>query len=126
MKTRQERLMPRGIPRYIRCYDNGDRSCDRYTVVYGGRSYRYPGIPGRWHLVVGMSGAPFHPQGVCLHDEYDHMIDAPHGWPPAIGRKCHLGVRIPFTALPADCRRVVREDYRDLWGLAKPTRKPTR
>ena len=39
-------------------------------------------------------------------------------WPPAVGRKCHLGRRILFIDLPAECRRLVKADYAEIWGLA--------
>jgi hypothetical protein len=30
-------LMPNGVPKYVRVYDNGGKSFDRYTVVFTGR-----------------------------------------------------------------------------------------
>ena len=30
---RKENLLPQGTPRYVRCYDNGGETADRYTVV---------------------------------------------------------------------------------------------
>lgn len=115
MASRTERLMPGGVPRYVRCYDNGGETIDRYTVVYSGR------IPGQlrgWCQYVGMSAAPFHPQGFGQHGEADHAIDVDRwGFPPALGRRGRLGRRIPFGALPADCRRLVLEDYRELWEI---------
>ena len=35
-KEREERLVPNGVPRYIRCYDMGEGQFDRYTVCYTG------------------------------------------------------------------------------------------
>jgi hypothetical protein len=110
--TRQERLMPDGAPRWIRCYDNGgpdapDGSVDRYTVIYTNLRTGYC-------MYVGMSGAPFHPQGVCQHGEHDRTIDHPrHG---------HLGRRIEFKDLPPDCQRVVIHDYREIWQLKREDR----
>lgn len=114
-QARKQRLMPGGIPRYVRCYDNGDTpeaTVDRYTAVFIGR---YSGHPHGNHEILAMSGAPFHPQGFCQHTEGTDTLNGK--WPPAIGRKNHLGVRIPFMMLPEPCRRVVLEDYRELWGL---------
>jgi len=34
-----------------------------------------------------------------------------------MGRKCHLGKRIPFTDLPEPCKQLVAQDYRDIWGI---------
>ena len=109
-QARQDRLLPGGIPRWIRCYDNGGESFDRYTVLY-------TKING-YHAYVGMSEMPFHPQGFGQHGEHDCAIDAIDGvWPPAVGRKNHLGTRITFADLPTDCQKLVMNDYKDMWGL---------
>ena len=77
----------------IRCYDDGGKSVDRYTVVY----MDWPeNKPGRFYSCVGMSDAPFHPQGVGQHSI------------ATVGR--HLGKRIQFEDLPEDCRELVRRD----------------
>jgi hypothetical protein len=98
---------PRGnetvLGRPIRVYDSGG-SGDRYTVVfmnradYGyGRDYiRQTGCD--FYPCVGMSGAPFHPQGICQHT--DCMLGK------------HLGKRIPFAQLPEDCRKAVLQDLK--------------
>lgn len=117
MKTneRNNRLMPNGVPRWIRCYDNGGETCDRYTVVFTGR---YTHKTAREHWVLGMSDAPFHPQGFGQHMTYPYQIDAQGGkWPPAIGRKNHLGTRIKFQDLPSDCQKCVKQDYTYLWDI---------
>jgi hypothetical protein len=107
---RVRRLMPDGVPRYVRCYDDGG-SGDRYTVVYTGN---YRGKGGVCRYVV-MSALPFHPQGIGMHGESREPIEGKR--PPAIGNKCHLGRRIPFLDLPDDCRSLVIRDYRELWSL---------
>ena len=114
-QKRAERLMPNGLPRWIRVYDNGGETADRYTVVF-------TGLRTGWHQLLSMSGAPFHPQGVCLSSEIEtyKRVDTPQGWelPPAIGRKHPaLGRRIRFEDLPEDCRTVVLRDYRELWNI---------
>lgn len=111
-RARLERLLLGHVPRYIRCYDSGpDSTADRYTVVY-------TGLCGGDY--VGMSANPFHPQGVGQHGNglIDRVAkDRKFLWPPAIGKKNHLGTRILFNALPDPCRRLVCQDYSDAWGL---------
>jgi len=109
---RMNRLMPYGKPKYIRVYDNDGETADRYTVVFTGNY-------GKYKIDVCMSGAPFHPQGVCLHGASESLIDArKNSWGAVpIGKKNHLGKRITFEDLPDDCKKVVISDYKDLWSL---------
>ena len=120
MNKRTQSLMPNGTPKYIRVYDNGGESADRYTVVFTGR-YRKPmGTKGglAWFQYIGMSADPFQPQGVGQHGESPIQIDVNRsGFAPAMGRKNHLGTRIPFSKLPHDCKRLVWSDYKEIWGL---------
>jgi hypothetical protein len=112
---RRERVLPGGEPRYVRCYDCGDETVDRYTVVFTGR---WPGKEPGFFPYLAMSGAPFHPQGFAQHGETRGApADAAPAWPPAVGRKCHLGVRIKFSALPEDCRACALRDYKDYWRI---------
>jgi hypothetical protein len=104
--NRTERLMPGGIPRYIRCYDY-PASFDRYTVVYTGH---YTQNTGGQFWYVGMSTYPFHPQGFGQHGESDRPIDR-----PAYG---HLGKKISFNDLPDDCKKLVIQDYTALWNIS--------
>ncbi len=103
MNARTERLMPNGVPKYVRCYDN-EGPADHYTVVFTGR---YAGREGCDYL--GMSAQPFHPQGIGQHGSSEHMIDRP--------RYGHLGKRISFRDLPEDCQTLVLSDYRTIWDL---------
>jgi hypothetical protein len=108
MKPRIERLLPNGLPKYVRCYDNGGETFDRYTVVFTGhfkKDYR-----GQC-FYLGMSTYPFHPQGFGQHGEADKMIDR-----PAYG---HLGKKMAFATLPPDVQRCVLQTYREVWGLNK-------
>ena len=108
-------LLPNGVPKYIRCYDNGV-SADRYTVVFTGH-YRGKGD----FQYLAMSALPFHPQGVGQHGSSQTQIDVNEsGFAPAIGRKNHLGKRIAFADLPPDCKQLVMQDYRNIWGLPTP------
>lgn len=98
--TATERLLPGGVPKWIRCYDDGGVNVDRYTVVYthGDGYFGY----------VGMSADPYH--GICQHGEaLNGPVDRP--------RYAHLGKRIEFADLPPECQTFVRADYRSLWNL---------
>ena len=111
---RVARLLPNGKPKYIRVYDQ-EEAIDRYTVVFTGR---YTSKTGGEHWYVGMNARPFHPQGYGQHGGSRDIIDAPNGkWPPAIGRKCHLGKRIEWEDLPPDCQKLVMQDYCNLWDI---------
>ena len=116
MSKRLEHLAPMGAggertPRYIRCYDNGGESLDRYTVVYT-RTHLTLGTD-RYYTSVSMNDMPFFPSGICQHGEHPRLIDRP--------TSSHLGRRIPFSALPEDCRRVVLMDYAVLWDIPELT-----
>ncbi len=76
----------------IRCYDNGGKTVDRYTVVY----MDFPERQRGFFLSLGMSEDPGHPQGFGQHTVA--MLGA------------HLGRRVPFRMLPGRCRRVVLAD----------------
>ena len=126
MKTPSEKqlarlasLLPGGIPRYVRCYeDRSDKSSfDRFTVCYTGRSATIKGngsMPNSYPY-VGLSG-----HGDTRFQPCDTLVDKPgsgYRWPPAMGRKCHLGIRIPFAELPEGLKRTVLSDYREIWSL---------
>lgn len=109
-EARLQRLLPDGVPRYIRVYDNGGRdkeggSIDRYTVVFSGH---YAGRKGCDY--VGMSAIPFHPQGVGQHGWNEVAIDRP--------KYKHLGKKIKFKDLPHDCKVLVMYDYIKMWDLS--------
>jgi hypothetical protein len=113
MKTRLDRIMPKGQPKWVRCYDNGGETADRYTVVFVGR---YRKSNQGFHY-VGMSADPF--WGIGQHGETaGRPCDVnEHGYAPAIGRKCHIGKRIQFSELPEKCQWLVAGDYKELWGI---------
>jgi hypothetical protein len=79
------------LARQVRIYDNGGKTFDRYTAVYMAERERN-GLYG----ARGMSESPFHPQG------FGQCCTATPGR--------HLGRRIAFVDLPADCQRLVRRD----------------
>lgn len=85
-------------PRYLRIYDNGGRTADRYTIVYTGRR-------GGWYR--SSCETPSHPGGVYMAGE--GLIDRP--------TSSHLGRRIKFDQLPQAVRSVVLQEYVELWGV---------
>ena len=79
-------------------YDNGGKTCDRYTVIY--TPYTLDG--DTYFPYVGMSEAPFHPQGFGQHGELRHRYTR------QAGERC-----IDFEQLPEACQRLVRQDLRE-------------
>lgn len=81
----------------LRCYDNGGKTCDRYTILpprWAGREWRERN--GTWQA-IGASERPFHPQGFG-----QHCSASPGG---------HLGKRVPFASLPADVQQFARQSF---------------
>lgn len=106
---RTNTLLPLGVPRYIRIYEN-DKTADCYTVVYTGHYRKGKGHDRDWFQYVCMNAAPFHPCGICQHGETEfEPVDRP--------TYAHLGRKIKWTDLPVDCQKVVLDDYCDLWGI---------
>jgi len=102
---RRARLLPDGVPRYVHCYDNGGKTCDRYTIVFTGRYKSRSEC-----LYIGASSAPFHPQGFGQHGSAPSAIDSP--------RYSHLGRKVKFATLPKDVQTLALTTYLDLWGLS--------
>ena len=127
MTARIQRLAPNGIPRWIRVYDNGntpEETVDRYTVVFTGRFPKGEGMNKEFPY-LGMSAAPFHPQGFGQHGSTPNQPCDVNKWgfAPTLGRKNHLGKRIPFADLPKDCQLCVWQDYADYWSIPNPLAK---
>lgn len=77
----------------LRCYDNGGKTADRYTIL----PPRWASKGWRWNemwMGVGCNERPFHPQGI------GGMVTA------MAGR--HLGKRVEFSSLPNDVRAYAR------------------
>jgi hypothetical protein len=79
-------------------YDNGGKTCDRYTVLFGAPFWE-PSM-GRTVPYLGMSEHPSHPQGFGQHGEM-----------PAYNRAA-CGRKIKYADLPPDCKRLVESDCR--------------
>ena len=112
--ARIERLLPSGKPRYIRCYDNGGKTADRYTIIYTG-NYNNIGKPVRdfkapIYYSAGMSHNPTNPQGVCfLEESFGSPLDKPS--------YKRLGKKITYEMLPGDVKKVILKQYKDIWGI---------
>ena len=84
----------------LRCFDNGGKTLDRYTIIpprTAWREYRNP-RNGLW-TAIAASTRPFDPQGFGQATEA-----APGG---------HLGERIPFESLPRDVQTYARLAFPD-------------
>ena len=86
----------------IRCYDNGGKTLDRYTVIYLNDPERGLNL----YSARGMSTDPYHGIGT--------MCSAAPG--------AHLGKRIKLDDMPPACRQVVANDlgatnYQELYNL---------
>lgn len=89
----------------LRCYDNGGRSFDRYTVIpprWAGKDWQER--PRLW-VAIGASERPFHPQG------FGQMCSAQAGR--------HLGKRVAFKELPGDVQRFARQVFTETQEGAK-------
>lgn len=85
----------------LRCYDNGGKTCDRYTIIpprWAGEVYRddYPNGLRLW-CAIGSSECPFHPQGFGQHTS---ATPGPH-----------LGKRVHWDTLPADVQKFARQSF---------------
>ena len=83
------------INKEIRCYDNGGKSLDRYTVIYMFEPENRPNTFG----ARGMCENPCSPQGIGCYTS------------AMPGR--HLGKRIKFEQLPINCKWLVLSDLSD-------------
>lgn len=82
-------------PKYVlACYDNGGKTCDRYTVLFG--APLWDASMGRNVPYLGMSGASSHPQGFSQWGEM-----------PAHNRKA-CGKHIKWNDLPENIRAHVK------------------
>ena len=107
-------LMPNGVPRWVRIYkaEGQDVPWDEYTVVFTGAAMAKSW--GGEHPYMGMGNSGQYYWG---SDERKAVDVNESGFAPAIGRKNHLGRRIRFEDLNADCQKTVREEYLDCWNL---------
>lgn len=102
-----------GDLQHVRCYDQGtDLIADRYTVVYydPNISKRCCGFPYLHMSAEGFRG--FSVSGVA-RTPLDTLLCYRA---PALGQRCHLGQRIPFSALPLPCRLMALEEHQSIYA----------
>jgi len=109
-KERLSSLMPSGVPKYVRVYDNTDtehESLDCITVVFTGH-YRKKLQNGRMEdfVYLGMSRNTI---GFCQHGFAPFQIDKP--------TYSHLGKKIKFSRLSPECQKAVISTYKSIWDL---------
>lgn len=86
-----------GVKRTCRIY-KADGGGDAFTVCF--RAFRYDGV--LVYPYLGFNEVPFHPCfGIAQHGESRTPIDGPH-----------LGKRIPFESLNADCQALILQDLK--------------
>lgn len=103
MDKRTKNLFKDGAPKWVRCYDNGGETLDRYTVVFTKKR-----VNGRFYY-LGMSSNPY--MGVGMRGESDVQIDRP--------AYSHLGKRCNFVDLPENCQDWVTFEYCEIWGVER-------
>lgn len=99
MKTIKNGTEIAGKMQNVRIYDNGGKSVDRFTVVYLDEPERSRPGEGPMYSARAMDEEPYAPQGF---GQYTTAMDG-----------LHLGVRIKFEDLSADCQKVVLSDLAD-------------
>jgi len=87
----------------VKIYDNGGGTADRYSVFFVEPWMRE--MACGW-FTIGMGSSPYSPQGVCMTSTYNKK--------PCM---TNCGRRISFADLPADCQKVVMDDYLDFYGV---------
>ena len=103
---RKGSLIPNGIPKYLRIYDNGGESLDRYTIVFTGRFKKSPQTKHtHFYKSASTTGA-----GVYMWGERQFLpIDKP--------RYSHLGKKIKFEDLDTELQKKIIEDYKYIWEI---------
>lgn len=80
----------------LRCYDNGGRTADRYTILPPRWAKEYRERNGLWSC-IGSDDTPFHPQGIGMH------VTAQAG--------PHLVRQVSWDTLPADVQRFALQSF---------------
>lgn len=86
-------------PKYLRIYDNGGATLDKYTAVFTRKV-------NEEYIYLGMSSNAV---GFCLHGFSTEVIDRP--------KYSHLGKRVQFSDLSTNCKRAILESYESIYCL---------
>jgi hypothetical protein len=84
----------------IKIYDNGGKTCDRYTIIFLQRKTRYT-TDGQLYEALASSDNPFHPLG------FGHHVEC---LAPSKQSGKFLGKKIKFTDLPEQVQQFVEEN----------------
>lgn len=108
-ERRQKLLNEDGTPKELFILDNGGETWDRYSVYFTGP---YIHLTLGEHMYVGMSALPYDTQGFGQHGSGKGMLTIED-----VKEYTHVGKPITFNELPPDCKRLVMDDYNELWDL---------
>lgn len=81
----------------LRCYDNGGKTLDRYTIVPPRWAKEYRERSERLFMAIGSSADPFYALGFGQH------VTAMPG--------PHLGKRVHWNDLPVDVQKFARDSF---------------
>lgn len=99
--NKHEKNSPATMKRYgtvLRCWDNGGRSADRFTIMPPKSAGEYRESTNRLLMTaLAANRFPYHPQGIG-------MVATAMAGP-------HLGRRVPWSALSPDVQRFAREAF---------------
>jgi hypothetical protein len=90
-------------PKYMKVYDNGGATLDRYTIIYTRKK-----VNDREYLALKLSDEP----DDQFHNKHTILLDkASSSNVPMAGKE------IPFEKLPHRCQEIAQEYYADLWKV---------
>lgn len=101
--TRSDNLMPFGVPKWIRCYDNFDRATNRYKICFTRKR-----VGGKFTRLDDYDYA------LVTHTK-DHTDLKVKGIDWYKGTS--LGQRVPFDYLPRCVQSNVVYHYKKIWEL---------
>lgn len=96
-------FLPDGSPRYVRCWDNGGKTLDRYTIQFT-RANMF-GFKGR-AVFVSCNANPY--TGIGYYGDM----------PLSDFAKSH-GKPITYGLLPEEAKLYIILTYKELWGIAQ-------